>query len=145
MSFRRKPESSSFKALRIFWTPVFTGVTADIQFFHTFSVMGGVGQFLSGKDIVVGLGARPVHAGSIGRDTFDYEEFNALPPQKAGGASPCPIHGEITALWFQEKWTGPQTMGTLGHSVELCHRTLLIHPSLNGYPNCHFSLDEYNI
>ncbi|MCX5912274.1 MAG: hypothetical protein NTV04_10115 [Deltaproteobacteria bacterium] len=26
-SFRRKPESSFFKALPIFWTPVFTGVT----------------------------------------------------------------------------------------------------------------------
>jgi hypothetical protein len=27
-SFRRKPESSVFKALAIDWTPVFTGVTA---------------------------------------------------------------------------------------------------------------------
>jgi hypothetical protein len=36
VSFRRKPESSVFKALRIGWTPVFTGVTAEIQFFHTF-------------------------------------------------------------------------------------------------------------
>jgi hypothetical protein len=27
MSFRRKPESSVFKSLRIAWTPVFTGVT----------------------------------------------------------------------------------------------------------------------
>jgi hypothetical protein len=27
-SFRRKPESSVFKALEISWTPVFTGVTA---------------------------------------------------------------------------------------------------------------------
>jgi hypothetical protein len=27
-SFRRKPESSVFKALAIAWTPVFTGVTA---------------------------------------------------------------------------------------------------------------------
>jgi hypothetical protein len=35
-SFRRKPESSFFTALRIDWTPVFTGVTAEIQFFHTF-------------------------------------------------------------------------------------------------------------
>jgi hypothetical protein len=36
LSFRRKPESSLFKALQISWTPVFTGVTAQIQFFHTF-------------------------------------------------------------------------------------------------------------
>jgi len=35
-SFRRKPESSVFRALRTDWTPVFTGVTAEIQFFHTF-------------------------------------------------------------------------------------------------------------
>jgi hypothetical protein len=35
-SFRRKPESSVFKALAIDWTPVFTGVTPEIQFFHTF-------------------------------------------------------------------------------------------------------------
>jgi hypothetical protein len=27
LSFRRKPESRSFKRLSIFWTPVFTGVT----------------------------------------------------------------------------------------------------------------------
>jgi hypothetical protein len=35
-SFQRKPESSVFKTLAIDWTPVFTGVTAEIQFFHTF-------------------------------------------------------------------------------------------------------------
>jgi hypothetical protein len=29
-SFRRKPESSVFKTLRTSWTPVFTGVTAEI-------------------------------------------------------------------------------------------------------------------
>jgi len=40
-SFRRKPESSVFKTLAIDWTPVFTGVTAEIQFFHTFSHQGG--------------------------------------------------------------------------------------------------------
>ena len=89
--------------------------------------------FLPGKDIVVGLGARPGRAGSIGLDTPAHEEFTDLPPQKAGGASPCPIHREITALWFQAEWTGPQTMGTLSHSVELFHRTFVTHPSLNGY------------
>jgi hypothetical protein len=36
-----KPESSVFRDLRIAWTPVFTGVTAEIQFFHTFG--GGKG------------------------------------------------------------------------------------------------------
>jgi len=35
-SFRRKPESSIFKLLKISWTPVFTGVTTKKQFFHTF-------------------------------------------------------------------------------------------------------------
>jgi hypothetical protein len=40
-SFRRKPESSVFKTLAINWTPVFTGVTAEIQFFHTFPHQGG--------------------------------------------------------------------------------------------------------
>ena len=35
-SFRRKPESSFFNGLAIYWTPVFTGATAKIQFFHTF-------------------------------------------------------------------------------------------------------------
>jgi hypothetical protein len=49
------------------------------------SVTGGVGQFLLGKDIVVGLGARPVRAGSIGRGTFVHEEFNALPPKAERG------------------------------------------------------------
>jgi hypothetical protein len=42
-SFRRKPESSVFKVLRTYWTPVFTGVTAENQFFHSF---GGQGGFL---------------------------------------------------------------------------------------------------
>jgi hypothetical protein len=32
----REPESSVFKALRTDWTPVFTGETAENQFFHTF-------------------------------------------------------------------------------------------------------------
>jgi hypothetical protein len=41
-SFRRKPESSVFKALRTDWTPVFTGVTAGIQFFHSFRGVGGI-------------------------------------------------------------------------------------------------------
>jgi len=40
-SFRRKPESSVFKTLAIDWTPVFTGVTAEIQFFHTFPFQRG--------------------------------------------------------------------------------------------------------
>jgi len=40
-SFRRKPESSVFKPLAIDWTPVFTGVTAEIQFFHSFPRQGG--------------------------------------------------------------------------------------------------------
>jgi hypothetical protein len=29
-------------ALRTDWTPVFTGVTAEIQFFHTFRVREGI-------------------------------------------------------------------------------------------------------
>ena len=40
-SFRRKPESSVFRSLRTDWTPVFTGVTAEIKFFHTFQVKEG--------------------------------------------------------------------------------------------------------
>jgi len=44
MSFRRKPESSVFKALAIDWTPVFTGVTTGIQFFHTFGQGEGGGD-----------------------------------------------------------------------------------------------------
>ncbi|MCX5911820.1 MAG: hypothetical protein NTV04_07805, partial [Deltaproteobacteria bacterium] len=35
-------ESSVFKTLAIDWTPVFTGVTAEIQFFHIFPSEGGV-------------------------------------------------------------------------------------------------------
>jgi hypothetical protein len=41
-SFRRKPESSFFKALQKYWTPVFTGVTAGTQFFHSFRGAGGI-------------------------------------------------------------------------------------------------------
>jgi hypothetical protein len=41
MSFRQKPESSVFMALRTDWTPVFTGVTAEIQFLHIFRGQGG--------------------------------------------------------------------------------------------------------
>ena len=42
-SFRRKPESSVFKALAIDWTPVFTGVTALKFNFFTPSGRGRVG------------------------------------------------------------------------------------------------------
>jgi len=44
-SFRRKPESSVFKVLRTYWTPVFTGVTAENQFFHSFGEGKGGGQY----------------------------------------------------------------------------------------------------
>jgi hypothetical protein len=40
-SFRRKPESSISTALQINWTPAFAGVTAEIQFFHSFPHQGG--------------------------------------------------------------------------------------------------------
>ena len=43
-SFRRKPESRVFRALRTEWTPVFTGVTAEIQFFHSFREGKGGGD-----------------------------------------------------------------------------------------------------
>jgi hypothetical protein len=33
---RRRPESRFFTNLRIDWTPVFTGVTNEFQFFHSF-------------------------------------------------------------------------------------------------------------
>jgi hypothetical protein len=49
-SFRRKPESSVFKVLRTYWTPVFTGVTAENQFFHSFGGQGGfLGNISEGK------------------------------------------------------------------------------------------------
>jgi hypothetical protein len=48
-SFRRKlvesslrPESRFFTDLRIDWTPVFTGVTNEFQFFHGFRGNGGI-------------------------------------------------------------------------------------------------------
>ncbi|MCG6534822.1 MAG: hypothetical protein L7F78_09050 [Syntrophales bacterium LBB04] len=41
-SFRRKPESRSFKGLQRRWTPVFTGVTAKTQCIHGFSVSGAL-------------------------------------------------------------------------------------------------------
>jgi hypothetical protein len=41
-SFRRKPESSVFNALSFDWTPVFTGVTTEFQFLHTFRRQGGI-------------------------------------------------------------------------------------------------------
>jgi len=66
-----------------------------------------------GKDSVVGLEARPVRAGNIGRDTPGHAELTEIPPMKAGGVSSRPIHGEITASWFQADRTGLQAMGTL--------------------------------
>ena len=44
-----------------------------------------------------GLGARPVRAGSIGRDTLGYSKLTDLPPKKSGCFYPRPIHGEISA------------------------------------------------
>ncbi len=43
-SFRRKPESRFFTDLRIDWTPVFTGVTNEFQFFHIFRGVGGISE-----------------------------------------------------------------------------------------------------
>jgi hypothetical protein len=55
-SFRRKPESSVFKVLRTYWTPVFTGVTAENQFFHTF------GEGKGGGDLWI-ISQLPAHRG----------------------------------------------------------------------------------
>jgi hypothetical protein len=44
-SFRRKPESSVFMGLQILWTPVFTGETNTVRFFHTFPPTKGRGDF----------------------------------------------------------------------------------------------------
>jgi hypothetical protein len=51
-SFRRKlvesslrPESRFFTDLRIDWTPVFTGVTNEFQFFHSFREERGIYGF----------------------------------------------------------------------------------------------------
>jgi hypothetical protein len=46
-SFRRKPESSIFNPLTTSWTPVFTGVTAEKQFFYTFPNLGGEAEEIS--------------------------------------------------------------------------------------------------
>jgi hypothetical protein len=43
-SFRRKLESRFFTDLRIDWTPVFTGVTNEFQFFHSFRGVGGISE-----------------------------------------------------------------------------------------------------
>jgi hypothetical protein len=52
-SFRRKPESSVFNALTIDWTPVFTGVTTETQFFHTFGgVRGILGKAFSNANVL---------------------------------------------------------------------------------------------
>jgi hypothetical protein len=53
--------------------------------------------------------------------TFAQDEATAFPPQEAGSVSPSPFQGGISALWFQAEWTGPQTMGMLGHAVQLLH------------------------
>jgi hypothetical protein len=50
-SFRRKPESSVFKVLRTYWIPVFTGVTAENQFFHSFGGSGGISAMAFPIDI----------------------------------------------------------------------------------------------
>ena len=92
-----------------------------------------IGGLLQGKNYVVGLGARPSRAGSIGRDSPRHGESTVFPPQEAGGASPCPIHGEIGASWFQAEWTGVQTMGTLGILIELFLLQTSTHPSLDDH------------
>ena len=63
-------------------------------------------------------GARPVRAGSIGRDTPGHGELIEHPPKKVGGPSPRPIHGETGALWFQADWSGSRAMGALGIYTE---------------------------
>ncbi|MBM4330182.1 MAG: hypothetical protein FJ117_02975 [Deltaproteobacteria bacterium] len=35
-----------------------------------------------------------------------------------GRRQPRPIHGEISASWFQADWTGPPAMGSLGLYAE---------------------------
>ena len=52
-SFRRKPESSIFKALRTDWTPVFTGETAENQFFHTFGERWGRSEVRNGLFLIL--------------------------------------------------------------------------------------------
>jgi hypothetical protein len=46
-----QPESSIFGALRTDWTPVFSGVTTQIQFFHSFGGQEGDGALLSAERV----------------------------------------------------------------------------------------------
>jgi len=56
------------------------------------------------------------HAGAGQASAFQFR--NSFSICNLHSAS-CPTHGEIIASWFPAEWTGPQTMGALGNSVEL--------------------------
>ena len=58
--------------------------------FLSFQNDGGIGGDLPGKGFVVGPGAIPVRAGSIGRGSPVQAEPSELPRWKAGGAIPAP-------------------------------------------------------
>ena len=49
-----------------------------------------IDRFFSGKSSIVGLGVRPVRAGSIGREPLGSCKNAGLPPEKAGSFYPAP-------------------------------------------------------
>ena len=89
---------------------------------------GAIGGAPPGKDSVVGPGARPVRAGSIGRDTPGQAELAELPPQKAGSVSPAlsirksvPHDSKRTGLapgpWVPLAFTPNLSSSDLGHPL----------------------------
>jgi hypothetical protein len=61
-SFRRKPESRFFTDLRIDWTPVFTGVTNEFQFFHSFRGIGVIsGNAYASSQLFPVESAKPIY------------------------------------------------------------------------------------
>ena len=84
-----------------------------------------------GKDSVVGLGARPVPAGSIGRDTPGQAESSELPPKKAGGFSPRPPQGLNQRLMVPSGLDWPPGHGHPSHlPPPFSPSTSQNHPSL---------------
>ena len=88
----------------------------------------------SGRNSIVGLGVRPICAGSIGREPPVYCKYTGFPPKKAGSFKPAPSaekpvpHSSKRIGLAPRPWE--RRVSTLDFSLL---QTWLPHPSLDGY------------
>ena len=88
----------------------------------------------SGMNSIVGLGVRPVRAGSIGREPLGSCKYTGFPPKKAGSFMPAPSTKKPVPHNSKRIGLAPRPWERCASPLDFPPAKLVTHPSLNGYP-----------